>query len=100
MVIGDFAGAVDLQVAHPRARLIDGRPDWLAGMGLEPVPIPARLLPASGRRLVQVFGAADAEDAVPMDQVVVTAGRPAPALMLPPGVAVRYAVQDGPAGHP
>ena len=94
LVVGSYAGAVDLQVVHPRTRLIAGRPDWLVGMGLMPVTVSTGLLPTSGRRLVQAFGATDAEDAVPMDQVVVAPGRPTPALMLPPGVAVRYAVQD------
>lgn len=94
LVVGQYAGAVDLQVVHPPTQLIDGRPDWLGAMGLKPVSIPAGLLPTSGRRLVQAFGATDAEDAVPMDQLVVTADHPAPPLMLPPGVAVRYATQD------
>lgn len=97
-VWGEDAGAVDLQVLHPPVRHVDGRPDWLLGMGRKPSPIPSRLLPKTGVRLVQAFLANEADDAVPIDQVLVTAGRPAPALMLPPGKSVRYATEDASAG--
>lgn len=94
LVLGNYAGAVDLQVAHPRTRLVDGRPDWLGGMRLKPVAMPIALRPVTGRRLVQAFGADEANDAVPMDQIVVTAGASVPALMLPQGTPVRFATQD------
>jgi hypothetical protein len=97
LAVGLLAGSVDLQVVHPRSATIDGRPEWLAGMGRKPGPIPPSLLPKSGVRLVQVFVAAEADDAIPIDQVLVTAGHAAPRLMLPP-IAVRYAVQDIKAG--
>ncbi|HMC91390.1 MAG TPA: hypothetical protein VKI45_02920, partial [Allosphingosinicella sp.] len=80
-------------VVHPRTRFVGGRPAWLMEMGRRPQPVPARLLPRSGRRLVQAFLAAEPDDAVPVDQVLVEAGRPAPRLMLPRG-RIRYAVQD------
>lgn len=96
LVVGHYAGGIDLQIIHPPARHVDGRPDWLLGMGRKPVPIPPRLLPISGTRLVQAFGADEAADAIPIDQVLVTAGRPVPMLMLPPNKAVRYAVEDAP----
>lgn len=53
--------------------------------GLKPHPVPAGLLPASGRRLIQAFHAGDGEGAVPVDQVMVEAGTPAASLMLPEG---------------
>jgi hypothetical protein len=90
---GQYGSAVDLQVIHPPLRLVRGRPDWMRRIGRRPVAIPRRLLPAQGRRLVQAFAAGEPADAVPLDQVVVEAGRPAPPLMLPRG-AVRWAVQD------
>jgi len=93
LVLGEYRGLVDLQVAHPPLRWVNGRPDWLAGMGRKPTPIPPEYLPSSGTRLVQAFVASEAEDAIPVDQVLVTAGTPAPMLMLP-AVPVRYAVQD------
>ena len=93
IVVGQFRGLVDLQVAHPATTRIGGRPDWLVAMGRVPTPIPATLLPTQGTRLVQAFVADEAADAVPVDQVLVTAGQPAPMLMLPK-VPVRYAVQD------
>lgn len=90
---GALGGAMDLQVVHPPVAQIGGRPDWLLWMGRKPVPIPANLLPRRGRRLVQAFAANEADDAVPVDQVVVEAGKEPPVLMLPDR-PVRYAVQD------
>lgn len=94
LVIGDYRGAVDLQVVHPPTQRIDGRPDWLAAMNRTPTAIPARLLPKRGSRLIQAFLAREGEDAIPIDQVLVSAGNPPPMLMLP-AVPVRYAYQDG-----
>ena len=93
LTVGLLAGSIDLQVVHPRTTTVDGRPGWLTQMGRGPRPIPPSLLPKSGVRLVQAFVAREADDAIPIDQVLVTAGEPAPALMLPP-VAVRYVVKD------
>jgi len=96
LVVGHYAGLVDLQVVHPRTTRIAGRPDWLAAMGRTLAPIPADLLPTQGTRLVQAFIASEGDDTIPIDQILVTAGKTPPALMLPsPGTgAVRYAVQD------
>jgi hypothetical protein len=93
LVVGPYAGAVDLQVVHPPTRLSGGRPDWLASLGRRPRDIPFQLLPKHGRRLIQSFLAAEPVDAVPIDQVLVEAGKPVPKLMLPQG-SIRYAVQD------
>jgi len=90
---GSLGAGVDLQVVHPPLRLVRGRPDWMRRVGRRPVAIPRRLLPASGRRLIQAFVAEEPADAIPLDQIVVEAGRPAPPLMLPRR-AVRWAVQD------
>jgi hypothetical protein len=93
LVLGRFAGKVDLQVAHPVARHIDGRPDWLRSMGRRPAAVPANLIPLKGTRLIKAYIAAEAEDAVPVDQVLVTAGKPVPKLMLP-STRIRYEVED------
>jgi hypothetical protein len=93
LVYGQYGGAVDLQVVHPPTRCLSGRPDWLLRMGRRPSEIPRRLLPRSGRRLVQAFAKDAPANAVPLDQVVVEAGHRPPALMLP-DQAVRYEVQD------
>jgi len=95
LVIGLLAGAADLQVVHPAAGTRHDRPDWLADMGRAPSPIPASLVSRRGMRLVQAFLANEAADAIPIDQVLVTAGRTMPSLMLP-AAPVRYAVQDRP----
>ena len=94
LVVGHYAGLVDLQVAHPRTMRIGGRPDWLLAMGRTPTPIPANLLPKRGQRLVQAFVTGET-DAIPVDQVVVTAGSPPPVLVLP-AAPVTYVVQDTP----
>ena len=91
---GHLAGAVDLQVIHPPQRSVNGRPTWLAAMGRKPVAIPARLLPKTGRLLVQAFLADEADDAVPIDQVIVVAGHKPPPLMLP-ARPVRFRVRTG-----
>lgn len=91
--LGPDGGAFDLQVIHPRRRAVNGRPDWLAGMGRQPVRIPAHLLPAKGRRLVQAFDARETVLPIPLDHVLVEAGQPVPRLMLP-DVPIRYATQD------
>jgi hypothetical protein len=99
LVVGLLAGAVDLQVVHPRLPPKYGRPGWLAHLGRRPVAIPADLLPQHGTRLIQAFLANEADDAIPIDQVLVTAGRPVPKLMLP-NARVRYAYQEAPSRAP
>lgn len=85
---------VDMTVFHREERLVNGRPHWLAMNGhREPRKIPVKLLPKTGRRLVQAFVANEAPDSIPMDQVIVEAGKPPPMLMLPKG-NYRFAVQD------
>jgi hypothetical protein len=93
LVVGLLAGAVDLQVVHPAVRTMNGRPGWLASLGRRPADIPTSLLPRSGARLIQAFLANEPEDAIPIDQVLVTAGHAVPKLMLP-NARVRYAYQD------
>lgn len=92
LVLGDYADAVDLQVVHPARAYRYGRPSWLAALGGHPIAVPKALLPAHGERLIQAFAADAPADAVPLDQVLVTAGRPVPSLMLPK-VKVRFATQ-------
>jgi hypothetical protein len=93
LIYGQYGGAVDLQVVHPRTTCISGRPGWLMGLGRRPKAIPRGLLPKSGRRLVQAFGKDAPVNAVPLDQVIVEAGARPPSLMLPDR-PVRYQVQD------
>lgn len=94
LILGNYApDAVDLQVIHPRRSYRDGRPAWLATLGGHPLAIPPALLPTHGKRLIQAFAADAPADAVPLDQVLVEAGRPVPKLMVPPG-KLRFAVQD------
>lgn len=97
LVLGEYEDHVDLQVIHPPAHVVDGRPDWLAAMGREPVAIPDRLLPTTGKRLVQVFAADEPDDAIPLDQFVVTAGEAAPPLLVPPDTDLRFAYENPPA---
>jgi len=81
-------GSYDMQVFHPDETMHgkEGRPLWMQTQaGLAPQPVPASLLPAQGRRLIQAFHVEDGPNATPLDMVMVEAGKPAPPLMLPPG---------------
>ncbi|WP_230482676.1 hypothetical protein [Sphingomonas sp. Leaf21] len=95
VTVGLLAGSVDLQVVHPPVRTLHGRPDWLVGMARHSASIPSMLLPSSGMRLVQAFIASEGKDAIPVDQVLVTHGKPAPTLLLSKA-RVRYALQSVP----
>ena len=92
LLIGRNAG-VDLQVIHPRRSYRHGRPAWLVAMGGKPVPIPRRLLPTRGRRLIQIFAADAPSDAVPLDQVLVDSTSSAP-MLFPTAGPVRFATQQ------
>ncbi|MDX2220006.1 MAG: hypothetical protein SF172_13375 [Burkholderiales bacterium] len=85
IVVGQFQGKVDLQVLHPDYPTAHGRPGWLASLaGRKPHPIPIENLPQSGRRLIKAMHDDDSEsDGVPLDMVIVEAGKAAPMLMLP-----------------
>lgn len=91
--VGEHAHAVDLQVFQPSTHLVHGRPSWLGQLDRTPRAVPSSLLPSEGRRLVQAFLANEGEGAIPIDQVLVEAGKPVPRLMLPKR-PVRYAVQN------
>jgi len=90
---GPYKDAVDIQIVHPRTQYKHGRATWLHAMGRRPVKIPSGMMPRSGKRLIQAFLSTEATDAVPVDQVVVEAGKPAPKLMLP-RAPVRLSYQD------
>lgn len=76
-------GRIDMQVIHPRYPSQHGRPAWLSTLaGRSPQPVPAALLPASGRRVLKATPAAAPADAVPTDIILVEAGKPVPSFML------------------
>jgi hypothetical protein len=93
LTVGLLGGVVDLQVVHPVLSEKEGRPGWLPSKGRKPVRVPSSLLPKKGVRLVQAFIAAEAADAIPVDQVLVFSGQPVPELMLP-NLPIRYAFQE------
>ncbi|MFC0169904.1 hypothetical protein ACFFKC_17615 [Pseudoduganella danionis] len=87
-VLSDYRGRMDMQVFHPDHSKISatGRPEWMQIVAkLKPRHVPADLLPSSGRRLIQAYFADEGTDSVPVDMVMVEAGKPAPMLMLPKG---------------
>ena len=84
--IGYAEGMVDFVVVHPPYPMENGRPQWLRTLaGRVAREIPAGLLPESGRRVISVFREEDSGDAVPVDVVLLEAGKPMPMLMLPEG---------------
>ena len=85
-VAGQYVNGVDMLVFHPRERLVGGRPAWLSMSGYRrPFPIDSAFRPKAGRTLVQAFVEGEGVDAIPMDQVIVEAGKPVANLMLPAG---------------
>lgn len=99
---GQFS-TVDAQIFHPRVSYQSGRPRWMRIKGLrKPFAVSKSVLlrrdkdvssPSSGLLLVQAFAAEEAEGAVPVDQVVVSALKQKPVLMLRQG-AFRLRVID------
>ena len=88
-------GSMDMQVFQPFTQEKQGRPDWLAMNGYrKPFPVKAVWMPTSGRILLQAFVEGEGDDAIPMDQILLTAGKPVPVLLLPKG-KYRIVVQDG-----
>lgn len=87
-------GRIDMQVIHPRYPVQDGRPGWLRSLaGRTAVPVPAHLLPASGRRVLKATPASAPQDAVPTDILLLEAGKPTPASMLT-NETYRFAYED------
>ncbi|MGE5562832.1 MAG: hypothetical protein ACM3ZV_05910 [Bacillota bacterium] len=94
VTFGLLAPAVDLQVAHPPARTVHGRPDWVWAMGRVPVAVPAKLRPRTGRFLIQAFMDDEDADAVPVDQIIASRGKKPPPLLVHPG-PLRFAIRSG-----
>ena len=91
---GPYHGYVDLQVYHPPAENLDGRPAWLVNdERRRVVKIPSEMKAGSTRVLVQVFYAHESDDAVPADQVLLIPGAARPLLSLRPG-SYRIVSQD------
>lgn len=93
-VFASMQSLVDMQVVFPDYGTIDGRPGWMAALaGRTAYPVPAALRPASGRRLVMLHPREHGADAVPLDAVLLEAGKPAPPLMAPAG-EMRLAIEE------
>lgn len=76
----------DVVVFSPRSRYEQGRPSWLRMDGLRaPHALPADVCAGARACLVRARFEHEGADAVPVDQILVTASDPVPALMLPAG---------------
>jgi hypothetical protein len=74
---------------HPRTRYEQGRPTWLLMNGRRRMyPLPAEICRGRLPCLVRARFAAESREAVPIDQVEITAGGSPPALVLPDGIFV------------
>ncbi len=100
VTVGQYAGAVDLQVYHPVTHMVKGRPDWLAALGRKPMAVPAGFVPQKGERLVQAFIASESDDAIPVDQVLLRAGGDVPSLMVPGDKPLRLVMQEPTSAKP
>lgn len=95
-LMGSGNGGYDLEVYHPDEgdKSKEGRPRWMKSQaGLRSFDVPKYLLPEHGRRLIKAFYMQDGPQAIPVDIVIVEAGKPTPSLMLPPG-AFRFSYED------
>lgn len=98
LVVGQYAGQVDLQVFHPPLAEVHGRPDWLA-RGRKALAPPESLLaglPAGLRVLAQAFRADEPDTAIPSDQFVLVTGASVPHFLLVPDTyRLRLVDEDG-----
>ncbi|MGH9848743.1 MAG: hypothetical protein ACREBD_02690 [Blastocatellia bacterium] len=78
-------GRHDVTLFHPRSRYTDGRPDWLRlGGDRKPYRLPKQVCGAAARCLVRARALGEAADAIPIDQLEISANRQA-SLLLPVG---------------
>ena len=87
-VFGRYQARVDMQVIHPSYKIDPHtqRYEWLSILaGFSPTDVPQHLLPAHGRRVIYAYRICETVGAVPVDAVIVEAGKPVPKLMLPEG---------------
>ncbi len=83
---GGYENTVDMQVFHPSSIKRQGRAHWMRMGGYRmDIAMSPSWLPSTGEALIQAFVATEGKEAVPMDQVIVRAGQPAPVLLLPKG---------------
>jgi len=98
LVVGQYAGQVDLQVFHPPLGELHGRPDWLA-RGRKSLAPPAALLqglPEGTRFVAQAFRSSEPDNAIPSDQFVLVSGTSLPHFLLAPGAyRLRLMDEDG-----
>ncbi|MBC3872483.1 hypothetical protein [Undibacterium flavidum] len=95
-VFGRYQARVDIQVIHPSYKIdpLTHRYEWLSILaGLLPTDVPQHLLPERGRRVIYAYRFNEMIDAVPVDAVIVEAGKPVPKLMLPKG-EFRFTFED------
>ena len=86
--------AYDFEVVHPDYRddPSTGRPEWLS-KDFVPLDIPRDMIPTKSVRVIYAFPKGAAEDAVPLDVVMLHPGQRVPKLMLPPG-DYAYEIED------
>lgn len=92
LLFGSWRGTVDLQVVHPTTVVTKGRPTWLTDIGRHLQKPDPKLIPASGRALVQAFLLGEGDDAIPVDQIVL-GGKSYSWFMLP-SKPVRFVVKE------
>lgn len=87
-VFSRYQHRVDMQVIHPHYDIDPQtkRYTWLSTLAeLSHKAIPDSLIPKQGRRVIYAYRINETIDAVPVDAVMVEAGKPLPMLMPPPG---------------
>ena len=76
---------IDIQVFHPKPKLVNGRADWLLSRkGLSPQPLPNAIKSFQGKLLVAQYKS-ESKSSVPLDQFIIDGQRQ---LYLPSGVFI------------
>lgn len=65
---------IDIQVYHPETKFVNGRPDWMIKENIKQIPLSTELLDYTGH-LLQAVHTGEANDAVPVDQFVISEGK-------------------------
>ena len=94
LVLGPYAGDIEMQVFHRTTATVQGRPDWMSMEGYRmPHAIPAGLLRQHERRLLKAHFEHEDDAAVAVDQLMVLPNDPSPPVFMLPAGRFRFSFE-------